>query len=147
MHGNLRTRRPLGFRDWDLRFTILAGRAMQRRAAETNMLAPGSGVGNAAPDSEHSSSSSNANTAGDFGAGQHGGKRQKTGEWRDQRGGGGVVSNSTARKRKRLLADAAKISTGKDSLKCFLELVTCVQAKEIMKVVYAGERERCTYHG
>lgn len=108
---------------------------MQRRATDASTLASGSSVRNGAHHLEHDrGSNATTMTAGDFGAGRHNGKRQKTGEGGDQRGGG-VDSASTARKRKRLLADAAKISTGGDSLKSFLELVTCVQAKEIMKVV------------
>eukprot|EP00752_Nemacystus_decipiens_P017248 g15452.t1 len=107
---------------------------MQRREAGTSTLACGSGFSNATPRSERSSSSGgggggNAAAAGDSGAGQHVGKRQKTdGRARQRRGG----EDSTARKRKRLLADAAKIAAGEDSLKSFLDLVTSVQAEEIL---------------
>lgn len=114
---------------------------MQRRETDTSTLASGSSVRNGARHLEHDrGSNATTMTAGDFGAGRHNGKRQKTGEGGDQHGGG-VDSASTARKRKRLLADAAKISTGEDSLKSFLELVTCVQAKEILKVVHTHQKE------
>lgn len=117
------------------------GRAMQRRETDASTLAVGSSIRNADQRLEHSSNIANATTAGDPGAGQHGGKRQKTRPgMRDQCGGG---LDSTVRKRKRLLADAAKISSGEDSLKSFLELVTCVQATEILKVSCSNKKSTC----
>lgn len=105
---------------------------MHRLATDTRTLGSGSGVSNADPGlANNNSRGSEATTAGDLGAGQHAGKRQKTGQGRDQRGG---VVDSITRKRKRLLADAAKTLTGEDALKSFLQLVMCVQATEIFKV-------------
>ncbi len=64
--------------------------------------------------------------------GTGGGKRKAQ---QIRRGGVDTCTATAARRRKRLLTDAAKISTeGGESLKNFLGLVTCVQASEIFKV-------------